>query len=440
MNAGKLDRQRHGKEFDRTLQAISARDKWLPEQFIQYQNQQLRQLIQLAAKNIPYYRKTFAERNIDPCDIKDTKDLVRLPILEKKIARQSPDSLIDETRKEEKLIIGNTSGTTGTALILSRDLKANSAHYAFLDARWRALGSMTRGKNRSVSIGGHLVAAPDRTKPPFWVFNRRWNQLYMSSYHLSSEYLYYYVDQLRKFKADYIEGYPSSVYAIAKYIVDNDLEPVPFKACFTTAETLFNYHRDTIKKAFGCKTHNQYGCGEQVIFAAECEHGSMHLSPEVAIVEVVDENDQPVAPGQMGQLICTSLINRVQPFIRYRVGDIGALSDKLCSCGRSLPVLSCIEGRTDAVLITRDGRKIGRLDPVFKDAESIIEAQVVQNDYDKFIIRIVPADDYTDAHGKNIINNLSYRVGKADIRIEIVDKIERTSSGKFRAVICNLTK
>lgn len=440
MNARKLDRQRHGKEFDRALQEISEHDKWLPEQFIEYQYQQLRDLIQHAAKNVPYYRKIFAERDIDPCDIKDTKDLARLPILEKQVVRQSPDSLIDETRKGDKLIIAHTSGTTGTALNLSRDLRFNSVAYAFSEARWRTVAGMSRRKNRSVSIGGHLVTAPHRTRPPFWVFNRRWNQLYMSSYHLSSEYLCNYVDELRRFRADYIEGYPSSVYAIAKYIIDNGLEPVPLKACFTTAETLFNYHRDTIKKAFGCRTYNQYGCGEQVVFAAECEDGSMHLSPEVAIVEVVDENDQPVAPGRMGQLICTSLINRVQPFIRYRVGDIGALSDKSCSCRSSLPVLGYIEGRTDAVLITRDGRKIGRLDPVFKGAESIVEAQIVQNDYDKFVIRIVPADDYTDAHGQNIVNNLSYRVGKADIRVEIVDKIERTSSGKFRAVICNLSK
>ncbi|MHC4216447.1 MAG: phenylacetate--CoA ligase family protein, partial [Planctomycetota bacterium] len=238
----------------------------------------------------------------------------------------------------------------------------------------------------------------------------------------------------------YIEGYPSSVYAIAQYIVENRLDPVSFKACFTTAETLFDYQREIIQKAFSCKTYNQYGSGEIAVFAAECEHGSMHLSPDYGIVEVVDDDDQPVEVGQTGQLICTSLVNRVQPFIRYRIGDIGALKPGLCSCGSPLPLLGQIEGRTDAVLITSDGRKIGRLDPIFKGAKGISEAQVIQNDYDKFVVRIVPGKDYIDSNGREVVENLAHRVGKADIQIEIVEQITRTSAGKFRAVVSNLPK
>jgi len=101
-------------------------------------------------------------------------------------------------------------------------------------------------------------------------------------------------------------------------------------------------------------------------------------------------------------------------------------------------MLGDIEGRDDAVLMTADGRKIGRLDPIFKGAEGIAEAQIVQDDYDKFIIRIVPGKDYTDLHGKTVAQNLRHRVGEADISIETVETIERTSSGKFRAVVCNL--
>ncbi|MDD5458677.1 MAG: hypothetical protein PHF37_04730 [Phycisphaerae bacterium] len=438
LNSIKLDKQRHGPVFQKTFEQIAKREKWSPEQFFQYQSEQLQSLIAHAAAKVPYYRKLFSENRIDPESIKTHDDLQRLPVLEKEIIRADPKCLLDETLDIKKLMVGHTSGTTGTPLELYRDVKMNSIVWAYNEARFHAMADMRRRTNKSVSSFGHLVASPDRSKPPFWVYNRRWKQLYISSYHLSPEFLVSYIDKLRKFKADYLEAMPSTLYALARYILDNNIEPVPFKACFATAETLFDYQRDAIKKAFGCKTHDQYGCGEQVVFAAQCQHGSMHLSPEVGIVEVLDDNNNPVPIGQTGQLVCTSLINKVQPFIRYRVGDTGALQSEGCSCGSMLPVLKEIQGRIDDVLITRDGRRIGRLDPVFKGTRGIVEAQIVQDDYDKFRVRVVPSQAYTENDGKEIQLSLLARVGRAEVAIELVKRIERTSGGKFRAVVRNM--
>ncbi|NLE60264.1 MAG: hypothetical protein GX616_18090, partial [Planctomycetes bacterium] len=89
----------------------------------------------------------------------------------------------------------------------------------------------------------------------------------------------------------------------------------------------------------------------------------------------------------------------------------------------------------DAVLVTRDGRRIGRLDPVFKGARGITEAQVVQEDLDRFCIRVVPAHNYTDRDGRAVGANLAERIGGGDIRIEVVPAIARTAAGKFQAVV-----
>jgi phenylacetate-CoA ligase len=442
LNSFKLDRQRYGSEFEQILEQIAEHDKWSPEQFREHQRKELCLLIQHAAVNVPCYRRIFQKTGVDPKSIKGPEDLKRLPILDKEVARANQTDMVDELLDASKLIINSTSGTTGMPLELYRDVWLNSAAFAYLDARWRNVAGMRRRINRSVTIGGHLVADPARTKPPFWLHNRRWDQLYMSSYHLSPRYLGYYVEELRRFKADYIEGYPSSVYAIAKYIVDNNIEPIEFKGCFTTAETLFDYHREAIKKAFACRTYNQYGCGEMAVFAAECSAGAMHLSPEFGIVEVVDDNDQPVPVGQTGHLICTGLINRVQPFIRYRIGDIGVLKDGGCSCRSSLPVLDRIEGRMGSMLITRDGRKIGApgLTLLFHHVKGVAETQIVQEDYDLFRVRLVPAEGYGDTDGQKIVANLAERLGDVEIHLELTDKIERTKSGKFMAVVCNLPK
>ena len=425
LQARRSDRWRHGASYDRTCAEIAEHDQWSHEQLADYQRRRLVEVVQLAGKHVPYYRKTFAETGVDVSTFRGPEDLSQLPILEKQPVRAHPTALLDERLHCRKLLVTHTSGTTGTPLDIYHDEALMSAAYAYFDSRCREVAGLARRRNRSVSIGVSQVASPNRTRPPFWVYNARWNQLYMSCYHLAPKFLDSYVAALRKFRGEYFEGYPSSVYTVARHIVDNNLPPVPFVACFPTAETLFDFHRETIAKAFGCRVYNQYGCSEMVVFAGECEHGSMHLSPEIGYVEVVDKQDRPVPVGQVGQLICTSVINHVQPFIRYRLGDVGALSDKRCPCGRPLPVLDRIEGRIDTVLITRDGRRIGRLDPVFKGGRGIAEAQIVQNDYGRFVVRIVPGKDYTSADGATIVRNLGERVGEAEIRIELVDQIGR---------------
>ncbi len=440
MNARKLDYERFGPEFEKIVKEIKGHNQWSAEQFRQYQCQQLRSLIRQAAMNVPYYRKLFRDEGIKPESIRQPEDLKRLPILEKPAVRANPESLLDETYDKKKLIHTHTSGTTGTPLELCRDIRFNSAVWAYNEVRFHEVAGMRRRRDPSVSVGGQLVTASKRTEPPFWVYNRRWKQLYMSSFHLSPKNLEHYVEEMRKFKADYIEGYPSSVYTIARYIVGNNLEPVLFKVCFTTAEMLYDYQRDMIRKAFGCRTFNQYGCVEQVIFAAECPAGSMHLSPEVGIVRVVDDDGQSVPDGQRGHIICTGLTNKVQLFINYRLGDVGTLKVGGCSCGSGMPVLENIEGRAGNFLITGDRRQIGEagLTLLFHGVEGVDETQFVQDDYDLIRVRIVPGKDYQDSEGQKVVTNLKQRLGDVNVSLECVEKIERTAAGKFRAIVSKL--
>jgi phenylacetate-CoA ligase len=418
---------------------ICSRDEWSIQQFSDLQACQLRKQIRHAANHVPFYRRVFKEAGIDPESIKDQSDLVKLPILEKSTVRQQGTALLDERLDLSRLIKVETSGTTGTPLTIYDDLAASSARYAYWDARCRGLVGKRRRHDRSVSLGGHMVTAPRRSRPPFWVHNRRWQQLYMSSYHLSPHNLGHYVEAIRRFDAAFIEGYPSSLYAIARHIVDSEMDPIRFDACFTTAETLLDYQRDAFRQAFCCPTHDQYGCAEMVIFAAECSHGQMHLSPEMGIAEVVDADDRPLPEGQVGSLICTGLVNRAHPLIRYRIGDLGSLLKGSCSCGSQLPRLGRIEGRRDAVILTADGRQIGRLDPVFKGVVGISEAQIVQDDLCRFRIRIVTTEQYRDEHGKRAAQNLCERLGgKAEVTIEMINVVERSRSGKLPAIVCNL--
>ena len=140
--------------------------------------------------------------------------------------------------------------------------------------------------------------------------------------------------------------------------------------------------------------------------------------------------------GKSGDILCTTLSNYAMPLIRYRVGDIGVLSKEPCDCGSNLQTLTRIEGRTDDVILTPDGRKIGRIDHIFKGVKGIKECQVIQNDFSYFTLNIVPGNDFTKDDIILVQENLKERVGiDIVININYLSKIPRTARGKFKGVI-----
>ena len=440
LNSIKLEKQRYGEPYERTLRGIAERDGWTRDRLLDYQAEGLRRMVRHCADHVPYYRNLFRERGIDPGSIRAPEDLSKLPVLEKSVLRTATRSLVDDRLDPDRLIPGHTSGTTGSPLVLYRDEEAACAAFAYWDGRCRAVAGMKRRRNSSVTTFGHMVAAPTRTRPPFWVLNRRWNQLYLSSYHLAPRTMTSIVEALREFKGEYIEGIPSSLHTIARHIIDQGLEPVPFKACFTTSETLFAHHREAYLKAFGCRTYDQFGSGEMAVFAHECEAGSMHLSPEYGIMEVVDDAGRPIPAGESGQILCTGLLNRAQPLLRYRLGDTGSLRSGICACGSPLPLMGSIDGRDDDMLYSADGRRIGRLDPVFKGTQGYLEAQVIQREIGHFLVRIVPSESYRPEDGASVRQSLMERIGQGTVEIELVRHIERGPGGKFRAVVSLVPK
>jgi phenylacetate-CoA ligase len=335
----------------------------------------------------------------------------------------------------------HTSGTTRKPIDLWWSRPTVRRWYAFLEARWRRWYHVTRD-DRWAILGGQIVTSPRRTNAPFWVWNGALRQLYMSSYHLSSRNIPAYLDSLIEHRIRSLWGYTSALYALAQEAVRLRRSDLRMTVAITNAEPVDAVQRETIATAFQCPVRETYGMAEIVAAASECEAGYRHLWPEVGILEVLDDDGRPVPPGTSGEFVCTGLLNADMPLIRYRVGDRGAIDDSPdpCPCGRTLPRLKSVEGRSDDVLYTKDGRCIGRLDPVFKSRLPILEAQIVQEDLDTVVVRFVPAANYTAATGETIAERLRDRMGDIVVRLEPVERIERTANGKQRAVICKVSK
>jgi phenylacetate-CoA ligase len=230
------------------------------------------------------------------------------------------------------------------------------------------------------------------------------------------------------------------LFELAQTALDTNHRGIKLAVSITNAEPVFDYQREAIEEAFACELRETYGMAEIVAAASECRSGRMHLWPEVGLVELLERES---SNGHIsGELVCTGLLNADMPLIRYRTGDSGVLpaDHEQCMCGRTLPTIEKIEGRMDDLLYTPDGRRIGRLDPVFKKGIPIREAQVVQETLNRLRVRFVPAAEYTIDAGLRLIERLQARVGNMDIVLEEVDRVPRTSNGKFRAVVCNLSE
>jgi len=285
-------------------------------------------------------------------------------------------------------------------------------------------------------LGGQLVAAQARRKPPFWVWNAAGRQLYMSVYHLAPDLTPAYLDALQEYRIEYLLGYPSALHSLAAGVLKERRRDLALKVVIANAEPLWPHQREAIQSAFGCRVVESYGTAEMVAGAAECEQGHLHYWPEAGILEVL-AGGMACGTGTAGRFVCTSLLNADMPLVRYEIGDCGRalVWEQDCDCGRRLPRLPAIDGRIDDVVLTSDGREVGRLDPVFKGGLPVREAQIVQEALDRIRIKVVPGDGFDGRAERELTRRVRDRLGDVQVAIERVARLPRTRAGKMQAVV-----
>jgi phenylacetate-coenzyme A ligase PaaK-like adenylate-forming protein len=432
-----LKRWRYSEETDRLVEAALERESWTAARWTSWQEERLAYVLHRAAVHVPYYREQWHRRRRHG-DRASWEVLENWPTLDKDSVRQNPRAFVADDCDPRRMFHDHTSGTTGKPLDLWQSQETTCQWYALFEARARRWYGVSR-EDRWAILGGQLVTPVSQRHPPFWVWNAALKQVYMSSYHLAPDLVPHYLNAILRYRVTYLLGYTSALYALAQEVIRLKRTDLRLAVVITNAEPVFEYQRAVISEAFQCPVRETYGMAEIVFAASECASGRLHIWPETGVGKVTQENEA-VENGKAGDLICTGLMNTDMPLIRYRVGDRAALpsvqSD--CKCGRSLPQMSFVEGRADDVLYTADGRRIGRLDPVFKGQLPIREAQIVQESLNSLRLRFVPGPEYTDEDGQTMVRNIKQRMGSVEVILEAVATIPRSANGKFRSVICNL--
>jgi len=436
----KYRRQRLGPGFDDYVAGFVERESWSADKMQDYVTERLRFILRLAFLAVPYYRARWSDAGIEERDLAvlTPSSLPYLPTTPKEDLRSDPDSLVSTTLPTgARLLRQRTSGSTGTPTTVWTPARDYRRFMAAREARSFGWAGVSIRMPRA-TIGSRLVVPDARSNGPFYRRNLAERQLYLSATHLSPENLPDYLKGLNRFKPKVLTGYAHSHYLLARLMLESgsrlDYRPL---AAILGSEKITPQMRRVMAEAFGTGIFEEYGSVENCVLATECKRGNLHVSPDFGILEILDDQDQPVGPGEIGRLVCTGLLNETQPLVRYEIGDLGAWSSQGCPCGRShMPVLEGIVGRVRDVVLMRDGRRITLpTGPIFAAVQGVIEGQIVQQDYDDFVIRVVATADFGPRESSQLGRQLKHRVGDVRITVQSVGSLEKTSAGKSKAVI-----
>lgn len=426
-----LDRLYYGPIYEQELGRIMAHRFDSPDAVRAFQEECAVEMVAQARAHSPYYRTQWAQHG----PVRSLDDLRQMPLLDKQRIRQHELEFVDERFDPRRMFCEKTSGTTGTSLKIFWDKSSIQKLWAANEVRVRRVAGVDRFTPRAM-VGGRPIVPGHNQKPPFWRYNYRWRQLYLSSYHIASQWTREYVAAIRRAGSKWITGYGSAIAALAENAISQGLDALPLKAVIVSGDTLQPGMREPIEAFFQCRCYDHYGQSEGVCWIMECPNGRMHVAPEVGVLEILDDQGQACPPGVPGEMVVTGLLNRAMPLIRYRTSDEAAwAADQTCTCGQPFPIVERIEGRVDDYLVTKDGRRIGRLSTAMKGSPRIHSAQIVQDCPGHAWLLIRPGEGYCDADGAIVKADILSRIGVFMIDVVVVREIPRTPVGKTKLVI-----
>jgi phenylacetate-CoA ligase len=415
------------------------RNQWLSaDELAALQWKKFKNLLNHAYENVPYYHAVFKEVGITPTDIKEHSDLGLLPILTKEKIRAHRERLLAKNIPREALIPNATSGSTGQNLhfFQTRPMKDASGGSTYRFHKWCGL----KIADKTACLWG----APIDLKKTFVNRIKEWflNTIWLSSFDLTAISMQQYAERLQKFKPKIIIAYPTPLSVFALYLKDHKIHISP-DAIICSSETLYPYQRELIEETFGCKIFNRYGSREFGDLAMECEkHAGLHVATDRFLPEFIKDG-RPAKVGEVGEILVTDLDNWGMPFIRYQIGDLGVPTDRQCACGRGLPLIESIEGRTFDMIHTPQGKSLGGTfwTILLRSVAGIDAFQVRQSTLDGIRILIKTNNDFKAEYLDPLRQKIAAHCGDSfQVDFEIVTQIPLTKSGKRRFIISEINQ
>jgi len=411
--------------------------QWLTrEQILNEQSQRLHNFIKDVYQHVPYYRAMFDSLNLKPEDIKSAADLAKLPFLTKQLITENNGQIIADNAGP--LVKTSTGGSSGSPLVffMGQDRVSHDVAQKWRATRWWGVDI---GDKEQVLWGSPIeLGAQDRVRQFRDLLLR---SKLLSAFELTPQKIETFLARIQLDRPIMLFGYPSVYEMMAKYAIKHDLklDNLGIKVVFVTSELLYPHQRSLIEQVFGCPVANGYGGRDAGFLAHQCPEGGMHLSAEDIIVEIVDPDGRVVPDGVRGQVVVTHLATGDFPFIRYRTGDVAKISPSNCRCGRGLPLLEELEGRTTDFVLAQDGTIMHGLALIYvlRELDEIKEFKIIQHSTTVVeVILVTQSNELSSDLIDAITDGFRQRLGaQVEVNIGLTLSIPAEKSGKYRFLI-----
>lgn len=381
-----------------------------------------------------FYRRRLDELGATPDDFRSWGDFARLPLLTKDDLREHADDLLSDGWNLSSLIRKRTGGSTGVPVHLYLDLHA---------ARMKSGVTMRHDEWAHFHVGMKKAALWGDVKPRTSLWHRLTDALYTRTTYLDTlkmddRSMLGFAEAIRRTSTRLLFGHGHSLYHFAKFLRDRRVADLRLKGIISSSEMLPPSERRVVEEVFGDIVFDRYGCEEVGLIASECEkHDGMHVAAEGMYVEILDGTEE--VPGRV---VVTDLLNRATPIIRYEIGDLALSKLGPCVCGRGLPRIGRVIGRTSDFLYTPEGRQISGislLDTVIIHIPGFRRVQVVQESLDVLTFNVVRGEGFSDASLGTLAAAVTKYFGPSmSHKVVIVDAIPMTGRGKFQFSICKV--
>jgi phenylacetate-CoA ligase len=403
--------------------------------------QRLKKLLSHAYENNPFYRDRFESSGLRPSQINKPEDMALLPILTKREIREAGTSMLSNGYTSDRLIRFKTGGSTGVPLEIYITEECSELRNACARRHDRWTGW---------EVGEPVGALWGNPKLPRDIksYLRNWLLdpcIYLDTMAMSVQSVRKFAEEWKKVGPSLLFGHAHSLFLFANHIKELGIGHVRPRGILSTSMMLFPHERECIERVFGVKVFDRYGCEEVSLIASECErHEGMHLNIEHLYVEFLGEGGISVETGNPGKVVVTDLMNLAMPFIRYGVEDVGVPIDRKCSCGRGLPLMENVVGRTADFLIRKDGTKIAGISLIENTLTRIpgfAQMQIIQESMEEIFINAVTAPQYEEESGSLLVQYIKDLFGP-DISVVLgfVKSISPEPSGKYRFSICKIPR
>lgn len=445
MNAGKVFIEQivypameklKGNKIRSYIQELKLSQEFTRQMLDELQRERLRKLLKHCIENVPAYRKfRHLAQKIDESPY---TALQEFPVLTKSHFTQHADEYLAQGVDKAALICNRTGGSTGEPVKFHLD-RVTVEHYEA--ARWRGLSWWGIGLgDPSVMIWGSPIEMTQNQSRVYRLKERLLkNRTIVPAYGLDPQKVRDYVNMINSFKPEYIYGYASILSAFAQLMKEQGLRIIKkLKGVVSTAETLYDDQRLLIQSSFGAPVINEYGARDGGIIAYECPSGSMHITEENLILEILDiQTAKKAEDGHSGLVIVTDLHNYSMPRLRYLLGDVARLSNEGCECGRRLRVLQAIEGREDDIFVSKEGKLVhGHFwNHIARNMGGIRQFQLIQHNRENVTLRIVKNEKFKPEEVEFFVHQIRDVLGDSNINLVYCEGIEPTTSGKLRYAV-----